>query len=99
MTALRRVVGDTIRRLREERSLTQLDLAHGIKTSITTVVSIEKAHTATNLDLLERIADQLKMDPAALIAKDAQLQRIISAWPRLSSSRRAELVVRATAAN
>jgi transcriptional regulator with XRE-family HTH domain len=63
---LRLIVGANIRRLRESHGLSQSQLAEAVGTSTKTIVSIEKAHAATNLDLLERIAHQLDADPGVL---------------------------------
>jgi DNA-binding XRE family transcriptional regulator len=66
MSTLRQVVGNNIKELRERHGLSQGELAEVVGTSVKTIVSIEKGHAATNLDLLEQISKQLAVEPSQL---------------------------------
>lgn len=66
---VRETLAANIVRRREELRLTQSELATRAETSVTTVLSIEKAKSGTNIDLLGRIAVTLKTTPAALLSE------------------------------
>lgn len=63
---LKHVVGQNIKALREHHRLTQRELADASNISQVTLVSIESGSSATNLDILERLAQQLNTTPEKL---------------------------------
>lgn len=57
--ARRRQVGDHIRRVREHRNLTQLDVCSRSGVDVATYSRIEQGHSSPLLDTLIRIADAI----------------------------------------
>ena len=66
---LRDRVALNIQDLRRSRGLSQEDLAHRADVSRGYMGKIENARFAASLDLLERIAGALNVDPVELFAK------------------------------
>ena len=66
---LRDRVALNIQDLRRSRGLSQEELAHRANVSRGYMGKVENARFAASLDLLERIARALKVDPAELFTK------------------------------
>ncbi len=66
---LRERVAQNIQDLRRSRGLSQEDLAHRADVSRGYMGKIENARFAASLDLIERIARALNVDPVELFAK------------------------------
>jgi transcriptional regulator with XRE-family HTH domain len=64
---LKQKLGLIIKGLRESHGWEQATLAEKAQTSATTISQIENGRTATNIDLLERIAAALGVDPVELL--------------------------------
>ena len=67
---LRRIVADNVRRLRQGRAMSQEGLAAEAGLHRTYVGAIERAERNLSLDNIERLADALKVAPAALLAPE-----------------------------
>ncbi len=68
---LRRGIGERIRRLRERAGLTQGELARAAKITQVTLSHTENGLKPTNVDILERIAKALKLEPWQLLTDRA----------------------------
>lgn len=66
---LRRIVARNLRRLRQERDLTQEELADLAGINRNYVGMIEREENAASIDVLESLAKALKVDPPDLLAK------------------------------
>lgn len=66
---LRSVVGRNIKRLREQRGLPQDELAHLADIHVTYLSGVENGHRNITLNVLERIAQALGVDEAALVQR------------------------------
>ncbi len=64
----RTVVGQNVRRLRQERGLTQEQLAHEAQLDLTYVGGIERGRRNPSLLVLVRIAEALNSELSALIS-------------------------------
>ena len=67
---LRGLLARNLRRLRQAQGLSQEELAHRAQVTANYVSSLEREEYAASVDVLERIADALGVDPAALFARD-----------------------------
>lgn len=65
---LREALGINVRRLRNERGLSQEALADAVGLAVTYVGQIERGTRNPTLDVVERIAGQLGVPPIALLA-------------------------------
>ncbi|NUR27884.1 MAG: helix-turn-helix transcriptional regulator [Catenulispora sp.] len=65
--ARRRQVGEQIRRVREERNLTQQDVCSRSGVDVASYSRIEQGHASPLLDTLIRIADAIGVPLAALM--------------------------------
>ena len=66
---LRRIVAQNLRRLRQDRDLTQEELADLAGINRNYVGMIEREENAASVDVLEGLAKALKVDPAILLQK------------------------------
>lgn len=69
---LRAVLGLNIRIYRTRRELTQRQLAQMAGTSPNRIGAIEKGETSTTVDVIERLAIVLKVEPWKLLVPDEQ---------------------------
>ena len=67
----RRVVGDNVRRLRQERGLTQEQLAFEAGLDLTYLGGIERGRRNPSLEVLARIAVSVGSTPATLVTPQA----------------------------
>lgn len=65
--AYRRAMGEHVRQLREDRALSQQALANAADMSVRHLGGIERGTANTSVDVLVRIADQLGVQPSALL--------------------------------
>lgn len=66
---LRHNLAANLRRIRAERKLSQDDFAALVEVHRTYVNHIEQARRSPTIDVIERMADRLEIDPCALIAE------------------------------
>jgi transcriptional regulator with XRE-family HTH domain len=66
---LRRIVAQNLRRLRQDRDLTQEELADLAGINRNYVGMIEREENAASVDVLESLAKALKVDPSTLLVK------------------------------
>lgn len=66
---LRALVAVNLRRLRQERGLSQEDLADRADVNRNYVGMIEREENAATIDILEKLAAVLDVDPAAFFAR------------------------------
>jgi transcriptional regulator with XRE-family HTH domain len=66
---LRQNLAANLRRIRSERKLSQDDFAALVEVHRTYVNHLEQARRSPTIDVIERMADRLKIDPCALIAE------------------------------
>lgn len=71
-------VGKTIRQLRENKGLTQEQLADRIDVSIRTIQRFERDKHSSNMRTLEKIAVALDVDPLLLLGYDVNEDEIYS---------------------
>jgi transcriptional regulator with XRE-family HTH domain len=64
---LREVFARNLRRRRLDRGLSQEELAHRADIDRTYVSALERSVYAASIDVLERLAEVLETDPAALL--------------------------------
>lgn len=64
---LKQVLAKNLRRFRNERSLTQEDVAEMTGLSSRYVGSIERARVSASVTVLGKLAEALKVDPSRLI--------------------------------
>jgi transcriptional regulator with XRE-family HTH domain len=67
---LRQTFGANLRVLREARGFSQEDLADAAGIDRTYVSSLERSVYSATLDVIERIAEALEVDPAELLRGD-----------------------------
>lgn len=67
MPTLRRTVGAMVRHYREHAKLTQAELGDRVGKSMETIGRIERGTTAPSLQLLEKLADALSVEPRDLL--------------------------------
>jgi transcriptional regulator with XRE-family HTH domain len=66
---LRRIVAQNLRRLRQDRDLTQEELADLAGINRNYVGMIEREENAASVDMLESLAKALKVDPSTLLVR------------------------------
>jgi transcriptional regulator with XRE-family HTH domain len=66
-TDIRRVMAANVRRIRDQRGMTQEDLADRAKVSVRYLGSIERGSTAATVVVLGRLARALRVRPADLL--------------------------------
>ena len=66
---LRRIVAQNLRRLRQDRDLTQEELADLAGINRNYVGMIEREENAASVDMLESLAKALKVDPFTLLLR------------------------------
>jgi transcriptional regulator with XRE-family HTH domain len=59
--------GETLKRLRRDRLMTQRDLARRANLALSTVVNIERSHTEPRFETIRRLARALEVDPRDLV--------------------------------
>ncbi|MXP30166.1 helix-turn-helix domain-containing protein [Porphyrobacter algicida] len=64
---LRQTFAMNLRRYRQAAGLSQEDLAHRAEIDRTYVSSLERCQYAATLDIIERLARELNVDPAELL--------------------------------
>jgi transcriptional regulator with XRE-family HTH domain len=68
--SLRAVVAKNLRKLRQNQGLSQEDLAHRADITANYVSSLEREEYAASVDVIERIAAALQVEPAELFRRD-----------------------------
>lgn len=68
---LRKIVGDNIRGFRTKRDISQESLALDSGVDRAYVGRVERAEFSASLDVLEKLAKTLKVDPSLLLVKDS----------------------------
>lgn len=68
---LQKVVGANVKRYRQERGISQEDLAHEIGVHRTYMGSLERGERNLSLRSVERLAEQLGMTPLDLLKSEA----------------------------
>ncbi len=71
---LRRILAQNLRRLRQERGLTQEALADLADVNRNYVGLIEREENSASVDVLESLARGLKIDPTDLLARPKRAQ-------------------------
>ena len=71
---IRRILAANIVRLRRERGLSQEALAWESGIARRYMTKIERSETSTGVDVLAKIADALKVDPAELLASHRKVK-------------------------
>jgi transcriptional regulator with XRE-family HTH domain len=66
---LRRIVAQNLRRLRQDRGLTQEELADRAELNRNYVGMVEREENAPTVDTLEALAKAMDIDPTALLVK------------------------------
>lgn len=66
---LRRIVAQNLRRLRQDRDLTQEELADLAGINRNYVGMIEREENAASVDMLESLAKALKVEPSTLLLR------------------------------
>ncbi len=82
MSNIRKTVGNNIRLLRRARGMTQERLAEIVDVSGSYIGYLERGKRSPSLDLLAKIADVFKVDPAVLLtsaddATNRELKKLI----------------------
>ena len=67
---LRKALAGNLKRLRLAAKLSQEELAHLADMDRTYVSSLERGNYSATVDMLERIADALGVEPTELLCKD-----------------------------
>lgn len=68
--SLRAVVAKNLRKLRQTRGLSQEDLAHRADVTANYVSSLEREEYAVSVDIIERLAVALDIEPMELFRRD-----------------------------
>jgi transcriptional regulator with XRE-family HTH domain len=68
MSDLKKAIGTKVKTLRKRHGLSIKALAEAIQSSEPTLIRIEKGRSSTDVDTLERLAKQLDVRPADLLA-------------------------------
>lgn len=66
---LRDVLADNLRKCRRQRGLSQEELAHRADIDRTYISSIERSVYAASVDVVERLAKELDVEPADLLRR------------------------------
>ncbi|WEX08498.1 helix-turn-helix transcriptional regulator [Chelativorans sp. AA-79] len=69
--SLRERVARNLRRLRQEKSISQEELAHRAQINRNYVGMVEREEYSISVDKLEKLADALGVDPAEFFRSDA----------------------------
>lgn len=72
--SLREVLARNLRRYRQAAGLSQEELAHRAEIDRTYISSIERCQYAASVDVLERLARELSVDPAELLREATSLK-------------------------
>lgn len=67
---LRERVARNLRRLRQEKSVSQEELAHRAQVNRNYVGMLEREEYAATVDMLEKLADALEVDPNEFLRTD-----------------------------
>lgn len=67
--ALREVLAENLKRHRLAAGLSQEELAHRAEIDRTYVSSLERCQYAATIDMLEKLARELKIEPATLLQR------------------------------
>ena len=67
---LRERVARNLRRLRQEKSVSQEELAHRAQVNRNYVGMLEREEYAATVDMLEKLADALEVDPGEFLRAD-----------------------------
>jgi len=59
--------GERLKELRRDRMLTQRDLAREANIALSTVVNLEKQHTAPRFETIRKLAAALEVEPHTLM--------------------------------
>jgi transcriptional regulator with XRE-family HTH domain len=70
--SLRERVAKNLRRLRQEKSVSQEDLAHRAQVNRNYVGMIEREEYSVSVDLLDKLAAALDVDPIEFFRADAE---------------------------
>jgi transcriptional regulator with XRE-family HTH domain len=81
-------LGEGLRRLREERHLTQTDLAHLADVSPSAISQTESGRRGLSLDTLVLLADRLGVSLDELLAREPSAEYVLARRDRLASSPR-----------
>lgn len=73
---LRRILAANLQRLRQQAGVSQEELAHRAKIDRTYVSALERERYAATVDVIERIAVALQVDPAELLAPLPEANRL-----------------------
>lgn len=92
MESLKIYVGKRIKELREKHGLSQKALAEAAQTSDITISAIERGATATNIELLGKIAKQLDTSPALLMGLSPAWGKVIDVIPDLDESKVSDVI-------
>lgn len=65
---LRRILAANLQRLRQQAGVSQEELAHRAKIDRTYVSALERERYAATVEVIERIAVALQVDPAEVLA-------------------------------
>ncbi|MEM8993010.1 MAG: helix-turn-helix transcriptional regulator [Pseudomonadota bacterium] len=65
--SIRETLAKNLRRYRQAAGLSQEELAHRANIDRTYISSIERCQYAASIDVLERLASELQVKPAALL--------------------------------
>jgi len=69
-STLGEIVARNLRRIRQEKGLTQEELAHRVGINRNYVGMIERCENSPTVDVIERISKALHIDPAILFQRD-----------------------------
>jgi transcriptional regulator with XRE-family HTH domain len=64
------IVAENLRRIRQERELTQEELAHRVGIDRNYVGMIERCENSPTVDMIERLSKVLQIDPAILFRRE-----------------------------
>ena len=67
MLAVAESFGERLKELRRERMLTQRDLASRASVALSTIVNLEKQHTAPRFGTIRKLAAALDVEPFVLM--------------------------------
>ena len=67
MLAVAESFGERLKELRQDRMLTQRELASHANVALSTVVNLEKQHTAPRFGTIRKLADALDVEPFVLM--------------------------------
>lgn len=79
---------ENLKRIRKDRGLTQVQLAEAAGCNQATISKMEKGDKNATLDMVERIAKVLKVEPWELFGIDDLRQRYLDALSRASEDKK-----------